>query len=137
MKKNVIILVLVAIIVLIIGFLLGNVYGDKKHNYSINDGVLGVVFFENISDEMGYGIEFEEGQVPINVAIYNGTVKVTITKGENKILDEEFDKAKDITIDIPETGYYKVMISGKKATGILKYPVVENTNSNMSEIPEL
>ena len=135
--KNKVIIVLGAIIILIIGIVLGAICGDKKHTYSINDGTIGVAFFENLSDEVGYGIGFQEGKVPINVAIYNGTVKVTITKGENKILDEEFDKAKDITIDIPETGYYKVMISGKNATGIFKYPVVENTNSNMDEIPEL
>ena len=135
--KNKVIIVVGVIVVLIIGFVIGKIYGDKHHSFSVNDGINGVTIFENISDEIGYGIMFQEGNVPVNVAIYNGTVNVKITKGEDKILDAEFDKWQDVNIDIPETGYYQVMISGKNATGILKYPVNNNTNSNINEIPDI
>ena len=133
--KNKAFIIVGAIIVLIIGFIIGKIYGDKHHTYSTNDGINGIAIFENISDEIGYGIEFQHGQVPLNVAIYNGKLKLKITKGEETIYEEEFDKWQDVTVNIPETDYYQVMLSGDKATGILKYPVTENKVSDVNHIP--
>ena len=135
--KNKVIIIVGVIVVLIIGFVIGNVYGNKHHSFRINDGVNGVAIFENISDEAGYGIEFEKGQVPLNVAVYGGTLALKIMKGEDTIYEAEFDKWQDITVDIPETGYYQVMLSGKNATGILKYQVNENINADIDEIPDI
>ena len=135
--KNKVIIVVGVILALIIGFVIGKIYGDKHHSFSTNDGINGIAVFENISDEIGYGIEFEKGQNPLNIAIYNGTLKIKIAKGDDTIYDAELDKWEDVTVDIPETGYYQVMLSGKNATGVLKYPVTENTNSDMDEIPDI
>ena len=133
--KNKVIIAVGVIIALVIGFLIGKNYGDKHHSFSTNDGINGVTVFENISDEVGYGIEFEKGQVPLNVTIYDGTLKVKIVKGDNTVYETEFDKWQDVMVDIPETGYYQVMISGKNATGLLKYPVT--TNVNTDEVPDI
>jgi len=132
--KNKFFIIIGIIIALIIGFMLGNVYGDKTHSFSTNDGVNGVAIFENISDGAGYGIEFEEGQVPLNIAIYDGTLHLKIAKGEKTIYEEDFDKWQDITVDIPEAGFYQVLLSGKKATGIVKYPAYENSGTENVDI---
>jgi len=135
--KNTIYIVIGVIAALVVGLLIGYFLGDKNHTYSVNDGVNGVIVLENSSGDFGYGIEFQEGQVPINVAVYSGTAKISILKGEDVLFEEEFDKSKDIKVDIPKVDYYKVMISGKNITGIIKYPVSDSTNSNVDKIPEL
>ena len=135
--KNKVIIAVGVIVALVIGFVIGKIYGDKHHSFSTNDGINGMTVFENISDEVGYGIEFEAGQVPLNFAIYGGKLKVKITKENETVYEAELDKWQDAMVDIPETGYYQVTISGKNATGVMRYPVTENSSSSMNEVPDI
>ena len=135
--KNKIIIGVSAVVILIVGFIIGKVYGDKHHNFTTNDGINGITIFENISDEVGYGIELEEGEVPFNIAIYGGKLKMKIAKGEETIYEGEIDKWQDVSVNVPEAGMYQLMISGEKATGIIKYPVSENTISDITEVPDI
>ena len=135
--KNNMIMIIGIIIALIIGFIIGNMVGNNHHEFATNDGMNGCVFFENISNEVGYGIYFKEGLVPLNVSIYKGSLKIKILKGEDTVYETELEKGQDVVANIPEKDYYTVMLSGKNATGLLKYPVFGVENDDINNIPDI
>ncbi len=122
MKK---VIAIVAIVVLVIVGLV--VYERLNRGQANNDGIAGVITFEKIGSDTGYGMDIDQGEFPIDIDLVKGELNIKISIG-NKIVFEEKNivESKSEVINIPESGYYIFTISGKNATGTIKYPVTEN-----------
>ena len=136
MKKTVIAIIVILVLACVGVF----AYFKLNEPNSTHDGITGVITFEKLSKSpIGYGVEFVEGEVPFNIELTKGTLKLEILKSGNLIYEEEFDSSRSTTVNIPKAGIYLIQISGKKATGTINYEVsdIEETNVTEDEIKEL
>ena len=126
MKK--IILIVVAVVVIIAAVFC--VYSKMNKATLTNDGINGVVNFEKLGADTGYGIDIDQGEFPMDVKLEKGKLNIKITKGNDVIFEEtNIEASKEVVANIPETGFYIVMLSGKNATGSMNYPVSESKNA--------
>ncbi len=137
MKRIIIILATVVVLCAIIG--IGTKYYESTKGQMSSDTTKGTASFEKISYDTGFGLDIDAGEFPIDVEMTSGTLNLKISKGSDVIFEEtNIDSSKKVTATIPETAYYMITVSGKKACGSLKYPVSESSNtpdiiSEMSE----
>lgn len=122
MKK---VIATIAIIVLVIVAFI--IYERVNRGTANNDGIAGVITFEKLTSDTGYGIDIDQGEFPIDINLTKGKLNIKISKGDNVVFEEnDIVESKNEVISIPEGGNYIFTISGKKATGTIKYPVTEN-----------
>lgn len=136
MKKIVIAVIAVLVIVCVGAFAYCKVNSPKSEH----DGITGIITFEKLSKSpIGYGVEFNEGEVPFNVELTKGTLHLEVLREGNTIYEEDFDSSKSVIVNIPEAGMYLIQISGNKAYGKINYQVsdIEETNVTADEIIEL
>jgi len=123
MKK--LIAVIVVIVVAIAGFAVYNYLNKAEIS---NDGTIGVTTFENLTEETGFGFDVDEESIPLEINLTKGELDIKITDGKNVIFEEtDITESKVETVNFPNPGYYFLMLSGKKATGTVKYPVAKNS----------
>lgn len=126
MKKKILIVVAVVVIIAVVFC----VYSKMNKATLSNDGINGVVSFEKLGAETGYGIDIDQGEFPMDVKLEKGKLNIQIKKGNDVIFEEtNIDESKNVIANIPETGFYIVMLSGKSATGTMNYPVSESRNA--------
>ena len=93
--KKIIIAVIIILVVACAGFL---AYSKINSTVSGHDGITGVITFEKLSkDPVGYGVEFAEGEVPFNIELKKGTLKLELLKNGNLIFEETFDSSNSTT----------------------------------------
>ena len=126
--KKIVIALLIVIVVFGAIALCKNVYEGSKGTLQ-SDTSTGNAKFEKISYDTGFGVNIDEGEFPIEVNLTSGTLNIKISKGDSVVFEEtNIESSKTVTANIPETAYYIVTISGKKATGTLDFPVSESSN---------
>ena len=97
--------------------------------YLTNDGE-GTAEFERLSYEAGFGLDIDAGEFPMNVELSKGKLNIKIVKGQDTFFEvTDITESQEIVANIPETGYYIIMLSGKRAEGKIKYPVSESSNT--------
>ena len=130
MKKGIIVIIIILICACVCFF----AYNKMNQPISEHDGVTGVITFEKLSNSpIGYGVEFKESEIPFNIDLTSGTLKLEVLRNGNVIFESEFDSSESTTINIPEDGLYLIQISGKKATGKIKYEVSDIEKTNVTE----
>jgi len=137
MKKIIIIVATIVVLCAAIG-LCTKIFENSK-GYMKSDTSDGTATFEKISYDTGFGLNIDEGEFPIDVEMTSGILNIKISKGNDVIFEETgIDASKKITATIPETAFYMITVSGKKACGSLKYPVSESSNvpDIISDMPE-
>ena len=130
-KKKIIIVVICILIIACVGF-----YAYQKINVptGFHDGTTGEITFEKLSKSpIGYGVEFVAGEVPFDINLTKGTLKLEILRSGNIVFEEEFDASGSEIINIPEDGLYLIQISGKKCTGKIKYEVSNVEESKVTD----
>ena len=126
MKKSIVIVVAVVVLI-VVGFVF---YSMINKPTLTNDGINGVVTFEKLGADTGYGIDIDEGEFPMDLKLEKGKLNIKISKGNDVIFEEtDIEESKQVVANIPETGFYMIMISGKNATGTINYPVSDSSNS--------
>lgn len=131
MKKKALITICVSVMLMVIGSVIltgcGSNGGDPK---GTNNEEAGVVSFSDITEEMSFGIELQEGDNPVTITVDKGKLHVDIIKydtGDDStvvgttIYSGDFKKSETITVTVPESRYYTLNLSGDKATGTLQY----------------
>lgn len=94
-----------------------------------NDGN-GNAEFDRLTYEAGFGLDIDAGEFPIDVEIEKGKLNIKIVKGNETVYEQtDIEESQHIDINIEKNGYYFMMLSGKKASGKIKYPVAESTNN--------
>ena len=127
--------VIIAVIIILVIACAG-VFAYNKINAPIcgHDGIKGIINFKKLSKyPVGYGVEFAEGEVPFNIELTNGTLKLEVLRNGNLVFEETFDDSNTTTVNIPETGMYLIQISGKKAEGTIKYEVSDIDETTVTE----
>lgn len=131
MKKKALITICVSVMLMVIGSVIltgcGSNGGDPK---GTNNEEAGVVSFSDVTEEMSFGIELQEGDNPVTITVDKGKLHVDIIKydtGDDStvvgttIYSGDFKKSETITVTVPESRYYTLNLSGDKATGTLQY----------------
>lgn len=133
MKKKALITICVSVMLMVIGSVIltgcGSNGGDPK---GTNNEEAGVVSFSDITEEMSFGIELQEGDNPVTITVDKGKLHVEIIKydtdreGDGSVVatpiySGDFKKSETITVTVPESRYYTLNLSGDKATGTLQY----------------
>ena len=130
MNKKVICIVGIILAALIIGII---VYFNMPKGYVNHDGTEGKVEFGDLTYESGYGINIDAGEFPMYIKLEKGKLNVKIAKGSETIFEKtDISSNEDVIANIPETGFYVMTLSGKRATGTINYPV-----SNSNSTPEI
>ncbi len=125
--KKVAIIVAIVVVVLAVIFAVINLLPQGTGSH---DGTSGIITFDKLSSEIGYGFDASQGEFPMDVEIAKGSLNIKIT-GENNYLFEKNDitNSEKVALKIPETGYYFITLSGKKASGTIKYPVSDTAST--------
>ena len=127
MKRIIIILATVVVLCAIIG--IGTKYYESTKGQMSSDTTKGTASFEKISYDTGFGVDADKGEFPIDIELTSGILNIKISKGNDVIFEEtNIDASKKEIVTIPETAFYFITISGKNASGSLKYPVSDSKN---------
>lgn len=124
MKWKIVIIAIIIVVLLSAG-IVGFMWFKNSRGKVVNDGITGIANFKNIgSYESGFGVDIEAGEFPVGIELLKGSLNIKITKNDEVIFEEnDIEESKNIVANIPETGYYFIMLSGKDAVGSLNYPV--------------
>ena len=134
MKKGILIAAVV-IIVLVIGIVALKVLPKEK---LVNYGDKGEAEFSNLTSESGFGLDIDEGVFPLTVELEKGELNIKITNGNGVIFEQtNIAESQEIEVNIPENGYYIMLLSGKKAEGKIKYQVADSKNNPIIDGKEL
>ena len=119
MKK--VIICIVIIVVCISGFVFYNIKNKPEIQ---NDGINGIATFKHLGAKSGYGISIKEGDFPIDITIEKGKLNLEISNSKGIVFEEtNITESKQVVASIPESGFYILSLSGKRATGSIKYNV--------------
>lgn len=130
MKKGIIAIIIILVCVCVCFI----VYAKINQPIAAHDGIEGVITFEKLSNSpIGYGVEFKESEIPFNIELTSGTLKLEVLRNGNLVFESEFDLSESTIINIPEDGLYLIQISGKKATGTIRYEVNDSEETNVTE----
>ena len=131
MKKGIIAIIIILVCVCVCFI----VYAKINQPIAAHDGIEGVITFEKLSNSpIGYGVEFKESEIPFNIELTSGTLKLEVLRNGNLVFESEFDSSESTIINIPEDGLYLIQISGKKATGTIRYEVNDSEETNVTEV---
>lgn len=82
----------------------------------------GLVYFTDVNDPIDMEVNLVKGPQKLDITMDNGEVlRVVIAKGDEKVYEGEIVFTGALDVDIPEDGAYTLTISGKHASGDLKY----------------
>lgn len=132
MKKKTLISICVGMMLMVLSaVLLTGCGGDSndKGKGTVNEET-GIVSFSDVSKEINLGIDLVEGDNPITITLDKGKLHVEIIKYDTTddgkvagtpIYSGDFKKSDTVTINVPESRYYALNLSGNKATGTMQY----------------
>ncbi len=133
MKKKTLISICVGMMLMVLSaVLLTGCGGDDsaaEGKGTVNEET-GIVSFSDVSKEINLGIDLTEGDNPITITLDKGKLHVEIIKYDTTddggvagtpIYSGDFKKSDTVTVNVPESRYYALKLSGDKATGTMQY----------------
>ena len=119
MKK---IIICIVIIMVCVG---GFVFYELKNKPEVqNDGINGIATFKRLGSKTGFGVSIKEGEFPIDITLEKGKLNIEISNSKGVVFEQnDITESKQVVASISESGYYIIYLSGKGATGSMKYNV--------------
>ncbi|MBQ1413919.1 MAG: hypothetical protein IIY93_12110 [Clostridia bacterium] len=134
MKKKTLISICVGMMLMVLSAVLLTGCGGDGDSSDSGKGTLneeaGIVSFSDVSKELSFGIDLTEGDNPITITLDQGKLHVEIIKYDTAddgsvagtpIYSGDFKKSDTVTVNVPESRYYTLNLSGEKATGTMQY----------------
>lgn len=129
MKKGIIIIVAVVMVVLAIVAIL--IFKSEPNEVGYHDGTIGKIVFNKVGAEVGYGIDGHQGEFPMDVEITEGKLNLKITRAGKIIFEQsDIDTSQKLVATLPDDGGYLISLSGKKASGTINYPVINEEGTS-------
>ncbi|MBQ1554824.1 MAG: hypothetical protein IIZ68_05135 [Clostridia bacterium] len=134
MKKKTLISICIGMMLMVLSAVLLTGCGGDGDSSDSGKGTLneeaGIVSFSDVSKELSFGIDLTEGDNPITITLDQGKLHVEIIKYDTAedgsvagtpIYSGDFKKSDTVTVNVPESRYYTLNLSGEKATGTMQY----------------